>query len=104
MTNVQTITVLGAGTMGHGIAHAAAASGYATRLYDPATAQVDKARAQIDAVFKKAVELGKGTAADADAGMSRLTTTSDVAKALEGADLVIEAAPEKMDLKLKLFA
>jgi 3-hydroxybutyryl-CoA dehydrogenase len=104
MTNVQTIAVLGAGTMGHGIAHAASASGFVTRLYDPQTAQLDKARAQIDGVFKKAVELGKATAADADAGMARLTTTNEVANALEGVDLVIEAAPERMDLKLMLFA
>jgi len=104
MTTVQTIAVLGAGTMGHGIAHAAAASGYTTRLYDPSSTQLEKARDQIEAVFKKAVELGKASGADADAGLSRLTTSSDVAKALGGADLVIEAAPERMDLKLSLFA
>jgi 3-hydroxybutyryl-CoA dehydrogenase len=90
--------------MGHGIAHAAAASGYTTRLYDPSTAQLDKARGQIDAVFKKAVELGKASVGDADAGMARLTTSADIAKVLEGVDLVIEAAPERMDLKLALFA
>jgi 3-hydroxybutyryl-CoA dehydrogenase len=90
--------------MGHGIAHAAVASGFVTRLYDPQSTQLDKARTQVDGVFKKSVELGKATAADADAGMARLTTTSDVSKALEGVDLVIEAAPERMDLKLMLFA
>jgi 3-hydroxybutyryl-CoA dehydrogenase len=104
MTTVQTIAVLGAGTMGHGIAHAAAASGYTTRLYDPSSAQLDKARAQIDSVFKKSVELGKASAADADAGMARLSTSGEIAKALGGADLVIEAAPERMNLKLALFA
>ena len=101
---VRTICVLGAGTMGHGIAHASAASGYETRLFDVSEAQLAKARAQIDGIFKKAVELGKATTADADAGMARVSTTSDVAAALGGADFVIEAAPEKMDLKLKLFA
>src|SRR6187399_1915546 len=98
--NVRTIAVLGAGTMGHGIAHAAAASGFETRLFDVNESALSKARAQIDAVLKKSVELGKATAAEADAGMARLTTTHVIADALEGCDLVIEAAPERMDLKL----
>ena len=102
--DVRTIAVLGAGTMGHGIAHAAAASGFDTRLFDVNESALSKARAQIDAVLKKSVELGKATAADADAGMARLTTTPVIAQALEGCDLVIEAAPERMDLKLSLMA
>jgi len=102
--NVRIVTVLGAGTMGHGIAHAAAASGFETRLYDVSPAQLAKARAQVESVFRKAVELGKATAAEADAGIARLTTTSEIAAALEGTDLVIEAAPERIDLKLTLMA
>jgi 3-hydroxybutyryl-CoA dehydrogenase len=100
---IHTITILGAGTMGHGIAHAAAAAGFDTRLYDVSETQLARARAQIESVFKKAVELGKATAADVDAGLARLSTTSDVARALGGADLVIEAAPERMDVKLMLM-
>jgi 3-hydroxybutyryl-CoA dehydrogenase len=102
--SIHTITVLGAGTMGHGIAHAAASSGYQTRLYDVSSAQVEKARATIAGIFKKAVELGKGTAAEADAGLARLSTTSVLADALAGTDFVIEAAPERIDLKLALMA
>jgi 3-hydroxybutyryl-CoA dehydrogenase len=90
--------------MGHGIAHAAAASGYHTRLYDVSEAQLAKARAQVDAVFKKAVELGKASAAEADAGIARLETTADLARALDGAEFIVEAAPERVDLKLALFA
>ena len=101
---VRSIAVLGAGTMGHGVAHAAAASGFDTRLYDVSDAQATKARATIDGILRKAVELGKATAADADAAMARLVTTSNVAAALEGADLVIETAPERMDIKMQLFA
>jgi 3-hydroxybutyryl-CoA dehydrogenase len=101
---VRTIAVLGAGTMGHGIAHAAAASGFDTRLFDVSESSLTKARAQIDAVLKKSVELGKATTADADAGMARLTTTPMIAQALEGCDLVIESAPERMDIKLGLMA
>ena len=104
MTAIRQIAVLGAGTMGHGIAHAAAASGYSTRLYDVSDAALAKARGQVEGVFRKAVELGKATAADADAGIARLSTTSDIRAALEGADFVIEAAPEKIDLKISLMA
>jgi 3-hydroxybutyryl-CoA dehydrogenase len=104
MTSIRQIAVLGAGTMWHGIAHAAAAAGYTTRLYDVSDAALAKARGQVEGVFRKAVELGKATAADADAGMARLSTTSDIRAALEGADLVIEAAPEKIDLKISLMA
>jgi 3-hydroxybutyryl-CoA dehydrogenase len=104
MKDVRTIAVLGAGTMGHGIAHASAASGFDTRLFDVNEAALAKARAQIASVFKKAVELGKGTAADADASLTRLVTTSDIAEAVQDCDLIIEAAPERMDLKLRLMA
>ena len=104
MNSVRTITVLGAGTMGHGIAHAAAASGYDTRLYDVSPEQLEKARAEIEGILRKGVELGKAAAADADAALSRLSTSTDEATALDGTDFIIEAAPERMDLKLKLFA
>jgi 3-hydroxybutyryl-CoA dehydrogenase len=104
MKQVRTITVLGAGTMGHGIAHAAASSGFETRMYDVSDAAVSKGRAQIESVFRKSVELGKATAADADASLARLSATTDLAAALAGTDFVIEAAPEKIDLKLELMA
>ena len=101
---VQTVAVLGAGTMGHGIAHAAAGAGLETRLYDVSAEQLAKARDQVEGVFKKAVELGKASAAEADAGCARLSTSTDLAASLDAADFVIEAAPERIDLKLTLFA
>ena len=104
MKQVRTITVLGAGTMGHGIAHAAASSGFETRMYDVSEAAVSKGRAQIESVFRKSVELGKATAAEIDASLARLSGTTDLASALAGTDFVIEAAPEKIDLKLDLMA
>jgi 3-hydroxybutyryl-CoA dehydrogenase len=103
MTQIRQVTVLGAGTMGHGLAHAAAASGYTTRLYDISDAALAKGRGHIEGVLRKAVELGKASAADADAAMARLTTTSDLGAALGGADFIIEAAPEKIDLKMSLM-
>jgi 3-hydroxybutyryl-CoA dehydrogenase len=100
---MKTLTVLGAGTMGHGIAHAAIAGGYATRMYDVSDAAVAKGRSSIETIVKKGVELGKVSATDADAMLRRLTPTSRLDEALADADFVIEAAPEKIDLKLALF-
>ena len=101
--DVKTVAVLGAGTMGHGIAHAAMAAGFATVLYDVSQAQLDKGRAAIDAVIQKGVDLGKVSADDAVAMRGRLRLATVVADAVREADIVIEAAPEKIDLKLSLF-
>jgi 3-hydroxybutyryl-CoA dehydrogenase len=101
---IRTVAVLGAGTMGHGIAHAAIAAGYDTRLFDVSTQALDTARAAIDAIVNKGVELGKTTSADAEAMHRRLETSADLAATLTDADLVIEAAPERIDLKLALLA
>ena len=102
-TLIERIAVLGAGTMGHGIAHAAMTAGYDTALYDVTDAAVAKGKAAIDAVISKSVELGKATEADAASMRARLRTTTSVADAVRDADVVIEAAPEKIDLKLALF-
>ena len=101
--DVRTVAVLGAGTMGHGIAHAAMAAGYTTVLYDVSQAQLDKGRATIDAVIQKGVELGKVAADDAAAMRGRLRLATVVADAVREADIVIEAAPEQIDVKLSLF-
>jgi 3-hydroxybutyryl-CoA dehydrogenase len=101
---IRTIAVLGAGTMGHGIAHAAITGGFHARLYDVSSAAVDTGVAAVDRILRKGAELGKLTAADVDVHLRRLTGTADLAGALADADLVIEAAPERIDLKLALFA
>ena len=104
MSHIRTITVLGAGTMGHGIAHAAIAAGYDTRMFDVAPAALEKGRRAIEAIVQKGVELGKVPAGDAEVMLRRLSDTPDLAEALGETDLVIEAAPEQIDLKLRLFA
>jgi len=101
---IRRIAVLGAGTMGHGIAHAAIAAGYDTRLFDVSPDALEKARAAIDTIVRNGVGLGKTTAADGEAMLRRLQTAGDLGAALEGADFVIEAAPERIDLKLALLA
>ena len=104
MIHIRTITVLGAGTMGHGIAHAAIAAGYDTRMFDVAPAALEKGRRAIEAIVQEGVERGKVPASDAAVMLRRLWDTADLAEALAETDLVIEAAPERIDLKLRLFA
>jgi 3-hydroxybutyryl-CoA dehydrogenase len=101
---IRRVTVLGAGTMGHGIAHAAIAAGYDTRLFDVSPAALDKARAAIEAIVRKGIDLGKLTAAEGDAMLRRLVSTDRLPEALDRTDFVIEAAPERIDLKLALLA
>ena len=101
---IKQVAVLGAGTMGHGIAFAAMAGGFETRLYDVSEASLKKGAAAIEAILGKGVELGKVQPADAEAIKRRLTSTPKIEDALTGVDLVIEAAPERIDLKLALLA
>jgi 3-hydroxybutyryl-CoA dehydrogenase len=103
LEQVKTIAVIGAGTMGHGIAHVCAVMGAQVRVYD---AMHGAARAGIDKITKnlaKGVELGKVSPADRDAALARLLAADDIATAVAGADCVIEAVPERMDLKREIF-
>jgi 3-hydroxybutyryl-CoA dehydrogenase len=90
--------------MGHGIAHAAIAAGYETRMFDVAPAAIEKGRAAIESIVSKGAELGKVTSGEADAMRRRLSTTSSIGEALDGVDFVIEAAPERIDLKLAVMS
>lgn len=100
---ITRIAVLGAGTMGHGIAHAAMAGGYQTRLYDVSRAALDRAAASIQGIVSKGIELGKVSSDDGPTILARLTTHDSLPAALEAADFVIEAAPERIDLKIALL-
>jgi 3-hydroxybutyryl-CoA dehydrogenase len=102
-SSITRIAVLGAGTMGHGIAHAAMAGGYETRLYDVNRTALDMATASIAGILSKGVELGKISADESRAIQDRLTTYDSLPAALEGIDFVIEAAPERIDLKVALL-
>ena len=102
--DVRRIAVLGAGTMGHGIAHASVAAGFDTCLFDVEGAALERARTAIADIVRKSVELGKVTAADADRALSRLETTTHLADAVGDAEFIIEAAPERLDVKLALVA
>jgi 3-hydroxybutyryl-CoA dehydrogenase len=101
--NIKTVGVIGAGTMGNGIAQVFAQSGFAVTLVDVAAPMLERARASIDKSLAKFVEKGKLAAADRDAALGRLTMTSSL-EALGGADYVVEAIVENIDAKRELFA
>jgi 3-hydroxybutyryl-CoA dehydrogenase len=104
MKTIDTVAVLGAGTMGRGIAHVAAMGGFTTHLFDVSAAALDQARQGIERNLEKGVKLGKVAAADAQAALARLSFDGAIAPAVAAADLVIEAVPERMALKVETFA
>jgi 3-hydroxybutyryl-CoA dehydrogenase len=97
------VAVIGAGTMGRGIAHAAALGGYRTILEDLIPGALRKAENEIRANLDKAVELGKIAAPDAEAAFRRVEYAGSVDEAAREADLVIEAVPEEMESKIEIF-
>jgi 3-hydroxybutyryl-CoA dehydrogenase len=103
MDQISTIAVLGAGTMGRGIAHVSALAGYATHLYDTSDAALQKAESAIHKNLAKGVELGKVDAGAAERARQGLRLHTALAGATQTADLVIEAVPEDIALKAELF-
>jgi 3-hydroxybutyryl-CoA dehydrogenase len=103
VADVETIAVIGAGTMGRGIAHVAALGGYRTILEDLLPGALRKAESEIRTNLDKAVELKKVSAGDADAAVKRLEYAGRVEEAARQADLVIEAVPEEMESKIEIF-
>jgi len=99
---IKTIGVIGAGTMGNGIAQVFAQAGFDVRLVDVAQPMLDRARAWIEKSLGKLVEKGKLTAADRDAAMGRLATFT-TADRLSDVDYVVEAIVENAEAKRALF-
>ena len=97
------VAVIGAGTMGNGIAQVFGQGGHAVVLSDIDAAALERARAQIDHSLGKLAEKGKIAAADRTAALSRIEFTRDLAD-VTAADLVVEAVVEKLDVKRELFA
>ncbi len=100
---VKTIGVIGAGTMGRGIAYAAALGGYRTILEDVMPEMQAKGLAWIRQSLDEGVQRGKVEAAARDAALARIETCSSVEDVCREADFLIEAVPEEMELKLELF-
>src|SRR5215469_15743707 len=100
---VKTIAVIGAGTMGRGIAYAAAFGGYKTVLEDISPGVLEQATAWIRQSFDEGVSRGKVEAGVRDKALSLISTVTDVKDAIRDAELVIEAVPEELKMKLELF-
>jgi 3-hydroxybutyryl-CoA dehydrogenase len=103
MHSIRTIGVVGAGTMGHGIAQVAAQSGYEVVLVDAAPAALERGRTQIGKGLERLVAKGKLAAEERDQALGRLSTGGDLA-ALARADLVVEAVVERYEVKQKVLA
>lgn len=101
---IRTLAVIGAGTMGHGIAQTAAAAGYAVALCDAAPAALERGIGAVRASLDRLVEKGRLDAATREATLSRLRATGSLEDAAATADLVVEAVPEDVDLKARVFA
>jgi 3-hydroxybutyryl-CoA dehydrogenase len=101
---IQKVSILGSGTMGQGIAQVTASAGLKTCVFDAVPGRAEQAVAAIKAQLEKLVAKGKMDAAQRERTLASLSVAADVPNACRDADLVIEAAPESMDLKVKLFA
>ena len=101
---MKNVTVIGSGTMGNGIAHVFAQNGFDVTLVDVVSAALDKALVTIGKNLDR--QIGKGTLTEADkvATLNRIHPMTDLKEGVANADLVVEAATENVDLKLRIFA
>ncbi len=101
---VRSVTVLGAGIMGHGIAQLAATAGFEVTIRDIEQSLLDGARKGIEGSLSRFVQRGRMTEKDSQDALSRITMTLDLAEAVRQADLIVEAVPEKMSIKHQVWA
>ncbi len=103
MQEIERIAVIGAGTMGHGIAQTAAAAGYAVRLFDVDPGAIARGLAAVEAGLDKGVARGKVSPESRASALGRIEGESDLGRALDGCAMAIEAAPESLELKKRIF-
>lgn len=104
MAEQQKVCVIGAGTMGNGIAHVFALGGWQVSLMDISEEQLQKALATIEKNMDRQVKKGVITEEDKKQALARITTTQQLAEAVAGASLVVEAVVENAEVKKKIFA
>jgi 3-hydroxybutyryl-CoA dehydrogenase len=103
VTEIRTIAVIGAGSMGRSIAQAAAVGGFRTILEDILPTALRKAEGAIRAELDRAVQAGNFDRADAESALARIEFASNVEDAARHADVVIEAVPDELESKLEIF-
>src|SRR5579872_4985728 len=101
---IQKVTVIGAGTMGNGIAHVFAQSGFDVTLVDIKQEFLDKAIETIKGNLARQVKKGTLSEADSSATISHIKTSTDMESAAKSADFIVEAATENYELKKKIFS
>ena len=102
--DVRKVAVIGAGTMGSGIAQVCAQIGWETKLYDAFSDSLDRGFSTINEFWMKGISRGKNSEDEVKSWSKNLHRLENLEDALEGVDLVIEAVPEKIDLKRSIFA
>ncbi len=100
---MKNITVIGAGTMGNGIAHAFAQSGYSVKLVDISSDALEKAISNITKNLDRMLSKEKISVEDKNSTLSNITVSTELSSAVKGSELVVEAATENVELKLKIF-
>lgn len=100
---IKNVSVIGAGTMGNGIAHVFAQNGFSVNLIDVSQPQLDKAIATITKNFDRQITKGAVTEEQKNAALSNIKTITSLDEGVKSSDLVVEAATENIDLKLKIF-
>ena len=101
--DIKNVTIIGAGTMGNGIAHTFAQSGFSVNLVDTSADALERAITTITKNLDRMVSKDKIVEEEKNATLANITTNTDLTSAVKGADLVIEAATENVDIKLKIF-
>ena len=101
--NIKNITVIGSGTMGNGICHVFAQSGFKVNMMDINQAAMDKAMATIGKNMDRQIAKGSMTEEAKATALANISTYTDMAAAVKDADLVVEAATENVDLKMNIF-
>lgn len=103
INEIKTVSVIGAGTMGNGIVHVFSQYGFKVHMIDIAQAALDKAMAKISANMDRQITKGLFTEEAKGKALENITTFTDLAEGVKDADLIIEAATESIDLKMRIF-
>ena len=103
LVTIRRVAVIGAGTMGSGIAQVCAQTGWETRLFDAFPESLERGIERIQEFWDRGISKGKTTSQQKEKWTSNLIATSEMSEAVEGSEIVIEAVPEKMELKKSIF-